>query len=78
MRQAAVQAIVLMGTHVPRTRRELLRLGCPPAELFHWGRAEIADPTGALRRLATPGTVFVGIANAVGDGLRLMEAAERR
>jgi hypothetical protein len=72
-----VQMIVLMGTHVPRARRELLALGFPSVRITRWSNDEIAHPAQALQRLAIPGTVFVGIANSVGHASRLMEAVER-
>lgn len=71
-----VQTIILIGTHVPRTRRELHRLGVPPHSVVPWTRDQIARPLEALRPHVASGTVVVGVGNAAGDGLRLMEATE--
>jgi poly-gamma-glutamate synthase PgsB/CapB len=69
------EKIILMGTHIPRTRRELHRLGVPPHNIIAWTRDHSGRPLEALRPYAASGTVVVGVGNAAGDGARLMEAA---
>jgi hypothetical protein len=72
------EAIILLGTHVPRTRRELLGLGVQPGRLMTWNRREIARPLEALRPYAASGTLCVGVGNVAGDGARFLEAAGMR
>jgi len=69
------EAIILLGTHIPRTRREFLGLGVQPGRLMRWNRRQIARPLEALRPFAASGTVCVGVGNVAGDGARLLEAA---
>ncbi|MGB2957363.1 MAG: poly-gamma-glutamate synthase PgsB [Bacteroidota bacterium] len=69
------ERIILMGTHVPRTRRELHRLGVPPHNVIAWTSDQSARPLEALRPHVASGTVVVGMGNAAGDGTRLMEKA---
>ncbi|MGB6121870.1 MAG: hypothetical protein WBG80_08180, partial [Bacteroidota bacterium] len=64
-----------MGTHVPRTRRELHRLGVTPHNVIAWTSDQSARPLEALRPHVASGTVVVGMGNAAGDGTRLMEKA---
>ena len=71
-----VQKIILMGTHIPRTRRELYRLGVPPQRVLSWTGDQAASPLEALRRDVSSGTVVIGVGNAAGDGRRLMEAVQ--
>ena len=70
-----VESIILLGTHVPRTRREFHRLGVAREGVVSWTRDQRARPLEALRPFAAPGTVCVGVGNTAGDGLRLLEAA---
>jgi poly-gamma-glutamate synthase PgsB/CapB len=69
------ERIILMGTHVPRTRRELHRLGVPSHNVIAWTSDQSARPLEALRPHVASGTVVVGVGNAAGGGTRLMEKA---
>ena len=73
-----LETIVLLGSHAPRTRRELQRLGIAPHRIRRWTGGLRVRPIEALRPFATPGTICVGVGNTAGDALRLLDAVGMR
>lgn len=66
--------IVVMGSHVPRTRRELLAAGLSREKISVWTAREIHDPRAHLSALCTdPHAVVVGFGNIAGDGRAILE-----
>jgi hypothetical protein len=78
---------ILMGTHVPRTQRELLRQGVPASRIATWSRTQAAGsriatwsrtqaagPMEAVRPYVTADTVVVGVGNMAGEARRFLES----
>jgi len=69
-----IHRVVAMGSHAPRTRRELLAAGLSREKVSVWTAREIRDPRAHLIALRTdPRAVVAGFGNIAGDGRAILE-----
>jgi poly-gamma-glutamate synthase PgsB/CapB len=71
---ADLQQVIVLGSHVPRTRRALLDAGIPRQKVSVWTSLEKRDPRAHLIALRIdPRAVVAGFGNIAGDGGRVLE-----
>lgn len=66
--------IILIGSHTPRTRIELLRNGIESQRIITWTKRKIKNAISDLKEITEPDSVFVGLGNIAGEGLLFTDA----
>jgi poly-gamma-glutamate synthase PgsB/CapB len=72
-RVSPLRRVILAGTHIPLTRRALLKSGVPRERIHVWSPAESVDPAGSLKKMMGENTLVIGFGNIAGDGFRILD-----
>ena len=73
----SLKNIILVGTHVPKTKRLLYQYGLQQDKIIPWSKDEIDNISFSLESLVTDNTVILGIGNIAGDGFKILNSIER-
>lgn len=65
--------VILVGTHVPKTRKILNQFGMQKNKIITWSSEQIQNFNLSLEKLASNNTVLIGIGNIAGDGFRILD-----
>jgi gamma-polyglutamate synthase len=69
--------IILIGSHVPFMKRELVKFGYPVEKISFWSERQIQSPIDSLKRNISEPTAVFGFGNIAGDGFLLIDALEK-
>jgi gamma-polyglutamate synthase len=72
-----LKSIILVGTHVPKTKRLLYQYGLQQDKILPWSKGEIDNIGFSLESLVTENTVIIGIGNIADDGFKILNSIER-
>lgn len=66
--------IILIGSHVPKTKRFMIQLGLPHDKIKTWSNKQIENINNNLEKLTSTSTVVVGIGNIAGEGFKILDS----
>jgi len=69
-----LNGVILIGSHIPRFRLELIRNGIKSQKITVWGKSKIKSVQENLGKIAGTDLVFIGLGNIAGDGLLLINS----
>jgi gamma-polyglutamate synthase len=69
-----LQKVIVIGSHIPATRRALLRSGIDAQRLVTWDDGKIARARTELGKLVARNTLVIGVGNIAGAGFALASA----
>jgi gamma-polyglutamate synthase len=69
-----VSKVILTGTHIPRTRKEIVKSGFDEDNIYAWKKSESIDALKSLKKIVTKNSLVFGIGNIAGDGLSILES----
>lgn len=66
--------VILIGSHVPKTKRSLIQLGMLENKIQTWSNKQIENIGRNLEKLTSTDAVVVGIGNIAGDGFKILDS----
>jgi gamma-polyglutamate synthase len=72
-----ISMIIITGTHVPRTRREIIKSGFDKNKIISWKKSEVSNSLKSLSKLVTKNALVFGLGNIAGDGFCILESLSK-
>jgi poly-gamma-glutamate synthase PgsB/CapB len=66
--------VVLTGTHLPRTKREIIKSGFDKNKILIWNQTQIKNSFESLQMITQNDALVFGLGNIAGDGLLILES----
>jgi gamma-polyglutamate synthase len=69
-----ISKIILTGTHIPRTKKEIVNSGFDSNKIYAWKKSEVSNVLASLSKIITKNSLVFGIGNIAGDGFSILES----
>jgi gamma-polyglutamate synthase len=73
-KEESLSKIILTGTHIPRTRREILSAGYNKDNVYIWNGSDIKNSLASLQKIITKNSLVFGFGNIAGDGFLILDS----
>jgi gamma-polyglutamate synthase len=70
----SVSKVILTGTHIPRTRKEIIKSGFDKNKIFTWNKSQITNPLNSLDKIVSKNSIVFGLGNIAGDGFVILDS----
>jgi gamma-polyglutamate synthase len=69
-----VSKVILTGTHIPRTRKEIIKSGFDKNKIYSWKKSDISNSLKSLDKITYKNALIFGLGNIAGDGFIILES----
>ena len=70
----SVSKVILSGTHIPRTKKEIIKSGFDKNKIFTWNKSQVTNPLQSLDKIVSKNSIVFGFGNIAGDGFSILDS----
>jgi len=70
----SISKVIITGTHIPRTRKEIVKSGFDKNKIYSWKNSQVNSSLNSLNEIVGKNALVFGLGNIAGDGFVILES----